>query len=571
MSNELRTSIVIDVSGNLEARAQRYGRAVERFGQTARTQFGHFARSMETVGRGLDRIGNRYTALLTGAAGIGTAKMVMDLELRFTRLGIQAGKGAQEVNALKQSIYDAAAAPDVRLDPGEITSAVEAIIEKTGDLKFAKDNLRNIALAIQATGAQGGAIGDIMAEFQKMGMVDPSQVMEAIDTLNMQGKEGAFTLANLADLGPRVVTAYTAMGRTGVGAMREMGAALQVIRMGTGEARQAATAFEAVMRTLADQEKIKQLKQLANIDVFDPEKLKKGERVLRPINELMAEIVKKSGGDMVKLGQVFDAEAMRAFNQAAAEYKRTGQLETLEKFARLQGEGKTTMEDSARAARTASAAVTNLYAAWKRFADSELTGPIQSLADALNSLDKSKMDALMQALKYGGLALGGAILLRKVGGVFGKTAAGAAGGIGGGMPLPLPVYVVNKHLSLTPEGWMGGQGAPGGASGTGKVGKLASLAAFGSSALSVGAAGATGYGIGTVANAVIESAITKALGHDASLGTWLYDLLNKNAGKQPVATVKIEVEGKDGARARVKETRGNDVDVEAESGLRVGG
>lgn len=627
MSRNLKTSIVIDVAGNLEARAQRYGRAMERFSQSARAGMNRFGQSMETVGRGLDRIGNRYTALLTGAAGIGTAKMVVDLETRFTRLGIQAGKGAEEVDGLKRAIYDAAAAPDVRLDPSQVTSAVEAIVEKTGDLKFARDNLRNIALAIQATGAEGTAIGEIMAELQKMGLVDPKNVMEVIDTLNRQGKEGAFTLAHLARLGPRVVTAYTSMGRSGVGAMREMGAALQVIRMGTGSSEQAATAFEAVMRTLSDPDKIKQLRQLAGIEVFDAERLKKGERVLRPINELMVEIVKSSSGDKVKLAQVFDAEALRAFNQAASEYRRTGQLETLEKFIRLQGDGTTTMADSARMAKTASAALQNLFAAWKRFADSELTKPIQSLADALNSLDKETMDKLMQALKYGGLALGGAILLRKVGGLIGgraggvgPVAGGAAGGLGGGMPLPLPVYVVNKHLSLTPDAWTGaGKGAGGTAGRAG--GKLRAAAAIGSSLFSLGAAGAAGYGAGTIINkAFVEGtgfgdalgrgiarilafagnteaqaalaserrargafaqplpalppnlgvAVERALDRDSRINASLDALLRRSDARIGVATVKIEVEGKDGANARVTETRGRDVDVEAVSGLRVG-
>lgn len=580
---ELKTSIVIDVSGNLERMAARYTRTLERFGETGRRHLVSLSRAADDAGRVLDRVGNRYTALVTGAAALGTAKMVMDLELRFVRLGIQAGKGAEEIDALKRSIFDVAQASDIRVDPGQITGAIEAIVEKTGDLGFARDNLRNIALAIQATGAEGSAIGEIMAEFQKMGVKAPQEVLRAIDTLNVQGKEGAFTLNNLAALGPRVITAYTALGRTGVPALREMGAALQVIRMGTGEARQAATAFEAVLRTLADPEKIKELKAVAGIDVFDPEKLKKGERVLRPINELMVEIVKKSGGDMVKLNQVFDAEAVRAFNQAASEFRRTGQLETLEKFMRVQGDGKTTMEDSARAAQTASAAITNLFTAWKRFADSNLTGPIQSLANLLNSLSSEKMNTVMQSLKWAGLALGGALVLRKVGGVFTKGGApGVGGGFAGGMAgalggggMPIPVYVVNKHLSLTPDAWTGGAG--GAAGKLGKVGGV--LAGVGRAANLVGL-GATvfggGYAAGTVASGYIDSKISQWTGREATLGTWIYDLLHreKTAGqgageKQKVdVNVKLEVEGKD-ATARAKEARAKGGEVDVETGTRI--
>lgn len=456
------------------------------------------SRTADVTGRMLDRMGNRYTALLTGAAGLGTAKMVVSLQQRFTRLGIQANASADEVARLKREIFEAAQAPDIRVDPSQITSAIEAIVEKTGDLQFARDNIRNIGLAIQATGAEGGAIGEILAEFQKMGVKAPQEVLKAIDLLNVQGKEGAFTLQNLAALGPRVITAYTATGRNGTKALTEMGAALQMIRMGTGSSEQAATAFEALLRTLTDPDKIKKLQQIAGIQVFDPAKLAAGEKVLRPINELMTEIVEKSKGDRTKLGAIFDAEAMRAFNQAGGEFMRTGRVDTMSKFMQVQADGKATMADSARAAKDAGAALQSLYTAWQKFADSELTGPIQSLADALNSVEPGTVDRWMQIGKWGALLLGGAVLTRKVtkglGGLFGKGAAGAAGMGGlGGLPLPLPVYVVNKHMSLSPDAW-GGSPTGGTAGKTGKAGGM--LKRFGGMSLlgRAGAVGAAGYG-----------------------------------------------------------------------------
>lgn len=519
--NELRTGIVLTLSGNLEARAKRYSQSLEGFSRRGQRSMAMLRRSMDVMGAGLDRLGNKYTALLSGAAGLGAAKMVMDLEMRFTRLGITANVSANEVDRLKKSIYETAQAPDIRVDPGEITSAIEGIIEKTGDLKFAQDNLRNIGLAIQATGAAGQDIGEILAEFQKMDIKSPDKVLEALDVLNVQGKEGAFTLQNLAALGPRVITAYTATGRGGAQALREMGAALQVIRMGTGSSEMAATAFEAVLRTLTDPKKIKDLQQLAGVSVFDPEKLKAGQRVLRPINELMVDIIQKTKGDKVKLGAIFDAEAVRAFNQAAGEFQRTGRLDSLEKFMSVHADGATTTRDSARAADTASAALTNLYTAWKKFTDSELTGPIQSLADKLNSLEPGTVDRWMKVAKWVAIIGGGLVIGRKVyqagksvAGMFGKGgvggAAGAAGGLAG-MPLPLPVYIVNKHMSLTPDAWGGGKGGPaGGPAAAGKAGMAARagqvlkmgvtsapLAAVGGG---VAAAGLAGYGVGTLIN-----------------------------------------------------------------------
>jgi hypothetical protein len=389
-------------------------------------------------------------------------------------LGIQASADAEQMELLKRRIYEVAQAPQIRVDPGEITSAIEEIVEKTGDLKFAENNIGNIGTAISATGAAGRDIGGLLSEFQKMDIKSPDEVLEALDILNAQGKMGAFTLQHMAALGPRVITAYTAAGRGGTQALREMGAALQTIRMGTGSSEMAATAFEATMRTLADPKKLKLLGR-AGVQVFDLDKLKEGQRVLRPINEIMTDIVDKTGGDTVKLGRFFDAEAVRAFNQAAGEFKRTGSLDSLVKFMQVQGDGKTTLSDSARAAKDAEASMTALYTAWQKFADSRLTAPIQKAADVLNSLGSEGADTAMSAITYGAAGLGALVLGRKaykgaraLGGLFGrgKGAKGGLGGLLGGMSSgPIPVYVVNDRMSMMPDsyggGWQGGSGKAG--------------------------------------------------------------------------------------------------------------
>lgn len=491
----MRASIILDLGGNLAAQARRNEAALGGLARSGQRDMNLLGRSVQAAGRGLDALGNRYTALLSGAAGMGAAKMVMDLQRRFTRLGIQADIADGDVQKLKQSIYEVAQAPDIRVDPGEITSAIEAIVEKTGDLKFAEGNIRNIGLAIQATGAQGKDIGEVLAEFQKQGIMDPKQVMEALDVLNVQGKAGAFTLQNLAALGPRVITAYTAGGRSGVQAMREMGAALQLIRQGTGSSEMAATAWEAMIRTLTDPAKLKLLGK-AGITVFDPEKLKAGQRVLRPINEIMAEIIQKTRGDKVKLGMIFDAEAVRAFSAAASEFQRTGSLESLDKFMNVQADGTTTTKDSARAAKDASAALENLYSAWKKFADESLTAPIQSAANVLNALGTETTGKVIKGIAGVALALGGLVLARKAWTTgsslydFFRGGAGkAVGGLADGITGPIPVYVVN------------GPGAQGAAAGAG-----AALSSSGNKAARLAGAakvaGRIGTGLAIVGTAV---------------------------------------------------------------------
>lgn len=525
--SEMKASVALNLTGNFEQRAERYGRAVGQFSRTSERQLGRVRRSAQMLGRGLDAMGNRYTALITGAAGIGTLRALTQMEERFTRLGIQANKSEEEMEGLRRKIFETARAPDIRVDPSQITSAIESIVEKTGDLEFAQENIRNIGLAISATGAAGQNIGEIMAEFQKMDIKDSGEILRVLDTLNQQGKQGAFTLQNLASLGPRVVTAYTAMGREGAGAIQEMGAALQVIRMGTGSSEQAATAFEALLRTLQNADKVKSL-QRGGIQVFDPEELEKGRQVLRPINELMVEIIQAVDGQTTRLSSVFDAEAMRAFNAAAGEFMRTGSVNSLEKFMDVQGDGSTTMNDSARAADTMAGAMRNLTSAWTNFADDNMTGAVQSAADALNSLDQETVD---RWLKIGGIALGGLGLAvggrflgklgsdvfsagRKVLGRGRGSVGGALGGVVSGAA-PIPVYVVNQP-GLGGPGGSGRRGPRGGGAaarsrrifnpmrnlGRAPIGSIGALGvgAIGTAGLAVGAAGAAGYGVGTLIN-----------------------------------------------------------------------
>lgn len=457
---DIRTALIVDLAGNLIGRSRGFGQAMNNLARTGARSFGRLGQAASLAGRGLDRAGNRYLGLATGAAAFGTGRQVIGLQRRFTRLGIQANTSADEVASLKKQIFDTAQAPDIRVDPSEITSAIEAIVEKTGDLQFARDNIATIGRAIQATGGQGQFIGALVAEFKKLDQAAPDELLRSIDTLIAQGKAGSFTTGNLATQGERLVSAYAATGRVGPKAVREIGAIVQVARQGTGSAEQAATAFEAFIRTLGDADKAKLLEG-KGIQLIEPGT----DGTLRSAADIMKDIIRATGGDTRLIGKVFDAEAMRAFNATIAEFKRTGAFESLDKFLAIQGTGADLMKDSATAAHDAEGALQNLSTAYREFADRELSGPIQDLADAFNSMDAKQIQEIMDALKTGAIAAGGLILagkaIRMIGDArvaFGK--GGRGGGALGGIAAagaPIPVFVTNPGF--------GGAGAGAGAAG----------------------------------------------------------------------------------------------------------
>lgn len=479
---DLKARFLLTLGGNLSRQAAKQGRDLEAMGKRGRRSMQLLQKSVARTGQMMEQAGNRYTTLVAGLATGAAAKGVVDLELKMTRLGIQAGRTEEEMDTLKKKIFEVAQEKEIRVETTQIHGAIAEIIEMTGDLAFAENNIRNIGLAIQATGAEGKAIGGIMAELQKMKISDPVNVMKALDVLNVQGKEGAFTLQNMAALGPRVINAYQATGRAGTDSLKEMGAALQVIRMGVGSSEQAATAFESMLSSLQDNTKVKKLLKMG-VQLYDPEVLAEtGEKQLRPVNELMQDIVASANGSANLLFPIFGQEGIRAFNKLMADFKKTGQTDIIDKFMQMTADGTTTVNDSARAAASSAAALTYLKTAIERFADENLTEGIAKLADVINSLDPETVSRIFKGITLGVGSLiaysAGAKIFRGVRSVLGSGAKpGQDGGLLGGRgdtPLnPLFVTMVGAPA--------GGKSAPaaagkGGKPVAGKASRLGNVA-----------------------------------------------------------------------------------------------
>jgi len=483
MAKQLVTDIVINLAGNLAAKSRQYGQSMSQFAASNQRAMNMVKMSTDAAGRGIDSMGNRYVALGTAMVGGAAVRGYAQLDRRISRIAIAADISRDKAKELKDEINAVSNTKGIRIDPNEATSAVEEILTKTGDLAYAINNLPNIAAVIQATGAGGLEVGGIFTEFKKLGIDSQKAAMQAIDTLNIQGKSGAFTLPGLAKEGPRLFAAYAATGRKGAAAVNEMGAALQNIRQAVGSDAEAATVFEALLRDLTRPQTVQSLKQLSKgkINVFDPEQLKQGKEVMMSLPELMSQIVIESKGLSKNIAMLnLSDEAIRGFKLLKSEFMDTGDIKAFDKFLQMSGDGSTTLNDASVAANDFAASLQLISNSWNQFANKQLSEPITDLANAINSLEP---DAVQRWLEVGSniaLAVGGVIALKK--GVdayrWGKDAWDSMkpkkpGEAGGGLADlgAMPVYVVNM-----PGGGMGGMGGGadlpgGGGTGGGDGGK----------------------------------------------------------------------------------------------------
>lgn len=527
----IRTAIELSLLGNVSAQSDKFAQSLNRLESSGRRSLLGVANMANSTHNALGTVFNKGSALL-GSVGLAVSgKSVADLETRLTRLRLQAGISKEEMAKLNQELFKTAQKRDINIDPSELISAIERIVGKTGDLQFAVDNMQNLAYAISATGAAGQDVGAMGADLmEKFGIKDQQEIIKTLGLLVNQGKAGAFELRDLATQGERVTAAYASTGRQGKQAVAEMGAMLQMARKATGGPEETATALEALIRNFNDPMKRKLLTD-SGIKLMDPEDPKR----MRSIIDISKDLIKLTNADVSKIGRAIDSEGLRALNAMIIEFKQTGGFKSVDEFLTTSSDPQALLDDSKEVAQTFNSAMTSLRTAFMYFANTNLAGPIQTLADAINSLDP---ETLQQILSYGGTALGGLAAvwagskvvgmgatalsaLKVFGGGKNSVAGSALGGLAGlaGMSNPLPVYVVNGFggAQLPGSSRFKRQANLGSVAGnTASVaggGRLASLAKWGGR---LGALGAVGVGAYQAFNA--DNNIDRGSGIGMALG-----------------------------------------------------
>lgn len=411
--SDLKTSIKINLGGNLPRKATSFAGSVRKIGTSAVKTGGLVNRSFVGLGRGLDRLGNKFTALAAGIGGIAAIKGVADMQRHFTRLGNQVGATEEHMQKLKDRIFDVARQPEIKINPDRIIEAVDQIIDKTGDLKFVEDNLDNIAIALQSTGAAGTDIGQIFVDLKtKFKLDDPIAMMKEFSRLVAQGDEGAMPLVKLGKIAPGVLAAYAALNRSGTDSVREAGSLLQTIAGGVGSVEVGATAFQGIIRDI--QTKIVPLES-AGIKIFDD----KSTNTMRSLPDILSDIFKLTKGDATQLRKIFGDESYKGITALLASFDRTSlKITGLDRFLSIQADANKLTEKSARAAKDAQAIWDSLGATWRKAANTTLLPVLKGVSKWTDGLDAKKLDSYASSVLKLGAAFGGLMIAKKLG-VFG--------------------------------------------------------------------------------------------------------------------------------------------------------
>ncbi|HGD7334867.1 TPA: phage tail protein [Escherichia coli] len=438
--NRLSTEIMINLAGNLTAKARQYGANMSQFARNHQKAMRLVKATTEAAGRGLDTLGNRYTAMIAGLGSSLTIKQVADFDAQMRRMGTDAQLTTEQVKTLHDKIRDVSNQKDIRIDASALGQGASELLGKTGDYQYVVDNLRNMGLFMQAFGVDGQVAAGLMAQFWEKNVRGADAVSNMMDRLYSQFAVGSVSVADVARAAPKL---FSIIQDQGPEAIAQMGAFAQVFAKNKGSIDETVTSIQAMYASLSDKKNIEFLKK-NGVDVFV-----KGTKDIKKPYELMMEILKRAKYDPLKLQDVFDLTGMQGIKALLSPENR----ELLEKMIYGTIELGSTQKAAKTNAEGFNAAMQSLNNEWQRFAEGQLAKPVQDLADALNSVDQNTVQNWLQVGKYMAIALGGIIAVRKTY-QFGKTIHDIMNPKGKGKGIPsgitdvfgsgvMPVYVVN--------------------------------------------------------------------------------------------------------------------------------
>lgn len=379
------------------------------------------------------KLGAIGVSLSLGAA----SNQIIDLDARLTRMGMTADASAEQINALKQKIFEAAQDPNIKMDPSKIVDALDVVMTKTGSLEYVEANIKNIAVALQASGAAGEEMGDVFSEFQKKGFA-AAEISQLMDDLVKQGDQGEYTFQKFAKTGKAVLSSYSTIGST-VEDVKKLNAVMQVLTAGTPSEDVAATALNSIISELSDPKKQEQL-GIIGVRVRDTA------GNFRDLADIMQDIlaVAEKEGDIDFLVDVFGVTSMsavRAFRQYGENYK---------KLTEELGDSSGALEKkSARMAGTMKANLQNLQTTFLKFADTNLAKPLERLNDLLSYLSEKpeRLEKVFNTIKYGLGSIVAVKGLAKVSGFIGSISSGIRTLTGGSMQAALGGVLPGKEAS----------------------------------------------------------------------------------------------------------------------------
>ncbi|CCU70941.1 phage tail tape measure protein [Thalassolituus oleivorans] len=506
--NELRTSVVIDLAGNLTQRAQQYGRSLSGFSQRGQRDLGRMSLAAQSAGRSLDNLAGRTAAVVAGAgaAYVGVRQVVDSAQLDKKLINIRqtAGATAEQAADLRKELFLMAQQTGQSLD--SLLGGFNNLIQAGLSWNEALATTQAINPAMAVTGARAEVLSSALTVAAEAFDFDLSKAETSVDILDRMTKAGRLGNAELEDLSAIFARVGVNAKASGLEFDQTLGL-IERLSQTEKNPERLATLVDSTLRIFTNQKYLDKAAQATGVTFYNAEDERRA--ALDVLDDIAAGYQKfktdaqRDQGLSLAFGEV-DLDTMRGLRVLLSG-------DTLNQARQMSAEianaGGTIGKDLPDAVANSVDQVARLKSALKKAADG-FSEPINStIENAIKNLIDKKEDGGLD-LTGGELLAGGAaglittaLLLKGGGKLLSKIGAGVGAGVATGKVLEemagvQPVYVVNM-----PGGFGGMGGLPGITDAvikSGKGGLLRSAATMGATRLlPLAAAGGAGYWFGS--------------------------------------------------------------------------
>lgn len=358
--------------GQMSARLAAVDKQAKAFNRTQ----GLMARGSMMAGAAM----SRYLAPAAIAYGaVATARSFATVERRMERIGITADASATETRAALETIRQTA--QDIGAPVDNVTEGLENLVASGKSMGEALALLPSVSRTAQAADAEFGQIATTADAVSGSFGIAAEQMDRAFDILAKGGKLGKFELKDMAAELPSLAPAFAALGYSGEAGLKKLTAALQTVRLETGQSGEAATAFTDVLTKMESTATAANFKKFG-VDIRKEmsKARKEGKDTLDTFIDLSTKAVK---GDLSKLPQLFTDKQMLVGMRALINH--TGELKGY--FDELGNASGTVARDIDRLTKGAETSFTRIGNSWEKLKQSIGEGLVDAgAAEALNGI-----------------------------------------------------------------------------------------------------------------------------------------------------------------------------------------
>lgn len=265
------------------------------------------ARRQEIGGKMRDTVAVGAVASLPLIAAI---KSAIGYEYQLQLIGNTANMTKAEIGGLSEAVM--ASSKETNQSATNTTKAIGFLIAAGMEVGLARQLMTQVGKAATATGGDVEDMAKAVFTLNDSLKIAPGDMMKAMDTLAVAGKEGNVELKDMAKVLPVLGSGFVALKMEGREAAATMGAALEIARKGAADADEAAGNMKNYIAKVMSPETLKKAKKEFNLDLYkiiqDAQKTGKN-----PFDESMKAIMKATKGDQKAIGELFQDMQVQNF------------------------------------------------------------------------------------------------------------------------------------------------------------------------------------------------------------------------------------------------------------------